>query len=876
MFRATLTIRRICCGTLAAAGMLAGVFVGPAECFAENRIDAPTSARNSVPNFRNDILPILTKSGCNSGECHGSADGQAGFKLSLLGFEPDVDYATITQRAPVSRISRDNPSQSLLIQKAFGELGHGGGVVIEPDSRHAQSLLDWIAAGTPRPPTDTPHVLKIELTPTVRTLAMNSEQPLRVTASFSDGSTRDVTALSQFECADGHLVAVSDNGVVSTFDRVGVGSVMARYQAQIDTFRAMIPSNASAWSDPTWAGDHVIDTHVSAQLKRLRLQPSAVCSDSEFLRRVSLDITATLPTAEEVRHFLADTNPRKRDRLVTDLLSRPEYAQYFAMKWADILRVRGGTRRNAGKQAAVDEETGKIVPPPPETIADRADAFHAWIAKSLQDNKPYDEFVREILLVTGSTDGHETHPAMMWYLELKTPEQLVDDFAQVFLGTRIQCARCHHHPAERWDQSDYWGLAGFFGHLEWRAFNKNGDLVHVRRDKIARIGQVLAVSDAGDWKTSDGDPLPAPKLLDGPRPALSPSMDARRPLVDWLTDRDDPRLARAVVNRYWEHFLGRGLVDPVDDFRESNPPANPELLNALTRDFVDHGYDLKHLVHTICTSKTYQLSRTPNATNLLDHRYHSRFLPRRLQAEVLLDAVDHFLDTQTEYSVPGGYVYPQGTRAIDLPGSYIRSYFLGVFGRPERTSGCSCERENAVTLPQRLHMLNSSNIAHKIQSRAEELADDPRPTSLIVADVYLHAFARLPTEAEVQAIVHNFTSTNAPRTRPRASRRTPTRRSAQSSRVEQLEALIALTRERVVSEDHPALIELREKLEVAVAERGGPTETAGEPTAVSSTLARAPQPIDRNSAQQSAGPSASNYYDLLWALVNTKEFQFNH
>lgn len=534
---------------------------------------------------------------------------------------------------------------------------------------------------------------------------------------------------------------------------------MIRYLGHVDVFRATIPlaHQHDAQASETPAVNNFVDELVFAKLEQLGLPPSQLCTDGEFLRRASIDITGTLPTTDEAKQFLADEDPRKREKLIDDLLERSEYVSYFTMKWADILRVRGGVREPKEKAEAARKaaEKKKIVPLDKDAL--RADVFRNWIYESVKSNKPYDQFVREIIVTSGDTSGPDAPPASVWYLQLKTPQGLIEDTSQAFLGTRIQCAQCHHHPFEKWSQDDYWGLTGFFSRVQWQtALDKNGKRVKemkpVRLSEAGRMGQFIGFSADGKLTNSNGKEFVHPKPLDGEELSIAPEDDPRETLVDWMTAPDNPIFARAVVNRYWGHFFRQAIVEPLDDLRVTNPPSNPQLLDALARDFVGHKFDLKHLIRTICTSRTYQLSSLPNALNGDDRRNYARYLPVRLPAEVLQDAVDQATENPTQFTAMGGYKFPVGTRAIDLPDAYISSYFLRTFGRPERKSACVCEREPSVTLAQRAHMLNGSGIMRQMSARAATLAADQRPLEDQVNDLYLAYFARYPTDEELKTV----------------------------------------------------------------------------------------------------------------------------
>jgi hypothetical protein len=495
-----------------------------------------------------------------------------------------------------------------------------------------------------------------------------------------------------------------------------------RYLGHVAVFRATVPLDTPADRFPQQAPAHFIDQLVIARLKQLGVPPSDLCTDSDFLRRVSIDITGTLPTLAEVEKFLADRDPKKREKLVDELIGRPTYASYFALKWGDILRNR--------RTGVVGLGGGKA----------RTDAFHVWIRVSLAKNKPYDRFVREIITAKGDMFGDAGQPPVAWYHVLKTPQLLVDDTAQAFLGTRIQCAQCHHHPYEKWSQDDYWGLAAFFARVQMTPAKSN----------IPRDGRgLLTLSIASDGKVTSpqGKTYTQPKPLGGAALTIPPGADSREQLADWLTQPDNPFLARALVNRYWAHFFGRGIVEMPDDLRITNPPSNPELLYALSKDFVAHRFDLKYLVRTICTSETYQRSSTPNAANQKDRQNFARSYPRRLSAEVLLDAIDQVTGVPTKFGTS------EATRAIDLADEAAANRLLEVFGKPSRDSACECERVVSATLSQSLYLLASKEVHGKLKqssSRAAKWAADPRLDAGKVKEMFLCVLSRYPTPEELR------------------------------------------------------------------------------------------------------------------------------
>jgi hypothetical protein len=669
--------------------------------------------------FANEVVPVFTKFGCNAGGCHGKADGQNGFKLSLLGFEPGDDYSYVVREARGRRVFPPAPDHSLILRKAAGLAPHGGGKKLPADSPYYRVLRRWIEQGCPPSRPDAPTVRAIVVLPGERLLDRNSTQQLAVVARYSDGSSADVTRLTQFESNAADLAEVSPTGLVSTKSLPGSAAVMARYQSHVGVFRATVPLGAPVAALPP--PKNFVDEHVFRRLAKLGVPPSELCDDATFIRRVTLDLCGRLPTKDEAEAFVADKTDDKRDKLVDKLLASGDYADAFANKWGAVLRNR---RRGPSDS--------------PEPTA----AFHKWLRDGLADNKPYDRMVREILTTTGE---EIKAPPVVWYRELKEPGNLLEDTAQLFLGQRLGCAKCHHHPFERWSQQDYYGFAAFFSRVE------------VKDPKPAKKGGKTPTPSEPATVSLKAGPAEAvnvrtgakvrPTGLGGP-PLDVGDADPRAKLADWMTDPANPFFARALVNRYWKHFFGRGLVDPEDDMRATNPPTNPELLDALAKDFVASGYDLKKLCRTLTTSRAYQLSAVPNAFNADDRQNFSRFLPRRLNAEVLLDAIDDVTLAKTVFKGA-----PGGTRAIQLPDNLFDSYFLSVFGRPDAASACECERSSDASLAQALHLFNSAEVLGKVAgARAAQLAADKRPPEERLRDLYLVALAREPSKEELAVL----------------------------------------------------------------------------------------------------------------------------
>ena len=686
----------------------------------------------SPVSFNSDVAPLLTKLGCNGGGCHGKATGQNGFKLSLLGFEPELDYEAIVRESRGRRLFLASPARSLLLLKATGAWAHGGGMRLSTNSEDYRTLLAWIEQGARPSPPDEPELVRVTVTPERHVFDSSRQpQPLAATAHFSDGSTRDVTRRAVYLSNEPELAEVSDSGQVQVGDRSGSFAVMVRYADEIAVFYGLIPHAAgeseaqtqlAAWEQN--AARSFIDRQLAAQWRRLGIAPSPPADDREFIRRASLDICGTLPTVAEATDYASDQSPDKRERLVDRLLQRPEYASFFALKWADILRNRG-----------LGYATGRQ--------REGTTLFAGWIRDNLAANIPYDRFVASILTASGS---QETNPPTVWYRTVRTKSDYVESVAQAFLGIRIQCAQCHHHPAERWSQADYYQLAAVFA----RVGRKGGFA-----DAEVPTSETIYLADEGEVRHPRTGQRMAPTPPGGEPFKISRYDDPRRSLAAWMAAPDNPYFARTIANRMWGHFFGRGIIHPIDDARSTNPPSNPELLDALARDFVEHGYDVKHLIGVICNSAAYSLSSTPNDLNGDDVQNYARYYPRRLAAEALLDALGQVLEAPTTFRATAGE-FPSGTRAIDLPDEAVPSHFLDVFGRPARNSACECERVDAPALGQTLELVNSNELQAKLTAEhgyVARLAAGGRPHAENVNDVFLRVFGRLPRDKEREVAV---------------------------------------------------------------------------------------------------------------------------
>ncbi|MEM8669043.1 MAG: DUF1549 domain-containing protein [Planctomycetota bacterium] len=696
--------------------------IHPSGLSTEIGLTVASIGQDLAVNFENEIVPIFTKLGCNAGGCHGKSDGQNGFRLSLLGFYPEDDYEFLVHEDRGRRLFFTDPEYSLLLQKPANELPHGGGKRMERGSYEWQLMSRWIGQGAPYGSDDDAKISHIESIPSVREMNPGSTQQLSVVAHYTDGTVRDVTRLASYEANYPEMASCDSEGRITTEHVPGEVAIMVRFGGQVSVFRAIIPQGLPVLRTPPEQNE--IDRFVFQKLKQLGIPPSARCDDSTFIRRVTVDISGRLPTVEETEAFVASTDSNKRNKLVDRLLDSAGYADYFANKWSAVLRNK---RRNNNDV--------------PYTYR-----FHAWIRRALRENMPYDQFVRSVLTATGEP---ETHPPVAWYREVRTSTARMEDTAQLFLGMRLACAKCHHHPFERWSQQDYYGFEAFFTQaaLKNSKYNRQTntpDMVYVRavtpQSRNPRTGQNVPPTPLG------GDPLD-----------VAPYDDARHHLVDWMSEPNNPFFAKALVNRYWKHFFGKGIVDPEDDLRVTNPPSNPELLHALSERFVENGFDLKDLVRTICQSSVYQLSSEPTKSNVGDTQNFSRFYPRRFPAEVLNDAVNTVALSTTNF----GNV-PAGTTSVQLPDNGFNNYFLKVFGKPEAESACECERSVEANLSQSLHLLNSTDIQGRLRSgkgRASQLASaQDRSHAEKVRQLYLAAFSREPLPEEQAFIVEQVSS----------------------------------------------------------------------------------------------------------------------
>lgn len=687
------------------------------------------AGQTAEASFTLDVIPILTRLGCNTGACHGALAGKGGMKLSLRGYDTESDHFTLTRQVLQRRIDLRHPEQSLMLLKATAAIKHGGGQKLEPGSAEYEVLKQWIAAGATSTIPHEPQLKSIAMYPAQAKLGLSASLPAIVQATYTDGRTVDVTRRVKFGSSDEQIIKVTEDGQV-TASSSGAAAVTVGYSNQVTSMSVVSPFHPSEALHEPLPVHNYIDQHVKRRLEELRITASSTCTDREFIRRAFLDTIGTLPTPTEVNAFLAETNPQKRAKLIDQLLERPEYIDYWTNKWADLFLI--SSKKLPGTQVW---------------------AFHQFLHRAVADNLPWNELTRRILTAQGS---NLENGAANYYVMHKDISDLTETTAITFLGTSITCARCHNHPLDKWTQDQYWSMANLFGRVGLKAGSRGsetivqplreGDVLHLRR------GTAM---------------LPTP--LDGPQIALSSTLDRREHLVKWLTAADNPFFARAVVNRVWRNYLGRGLVESEDDHRQTNPPSNAPLLSALEADFIQHGYDLKYLMKLILNSATYQRSSSTLAGNETDDRYYSHFLIRRLKAEVILDAYSQVLQVPTPFtevesggrdSITKTADYPLGTRAQQLPDSRVASRFLTAFGRPEREQVCACEREADATVGQALHVNNGITLNEKLRAPSSRLSvwlDKKISDEEAIRDLYRWALCREPAAKELKQFQQTMT-----------------------------------------------------------------------------------------------------------------------
>ena len=708
-------------------GILAPVTDGQTELrvtFAGRSLTVPVSvadAKVEPPiSFKHDVMPVFTKAGCNAGGCHGTSRGKDGFHLSLFGFDPDGDYFRLTREQIGRRINLAIPKESLIVQKGLGAVQHTGGVRFGTNSELYKTLVAWLDTGATRDSTNASKLTGIEIFPPSAVMeGSNAMQRFIVRAHYSDGADRDVTPLAVFISNNDVSARVAEDGTVTAGQR-GEAFIQARFgEFNVGAQVIVIPKDLP-YQWPDVPANNYVDEAVYARLKKLRLTPSGVCDDATFLRRASLDITGQLPAPDEVERFLADKAAAKRAKLVDELLNRKEFTELWVMKWAELLEIR--SREN-------------IVYPKAALV------YFEWLRNQMLAGVPLDQIVRRLLTASGST---LRDPAANYYQMEPDTQKLAENTAQVFMGMRIQCAQCHNHPFDRWTLNDYYGFDAFFAQVG----RKPGD--------DPRENIIFDRTDGEVKHPVTGEAM-RPKFLGGDVPEIK-GESRREVLARWLTSPQNPYFARNIANLVWTHFLGRGIIHPVDDVRISNPPSNPELLDALAARLVDYQYDFKKLVRDICASRTYQLDTRPNDTNAGDERNFAKASFRRIRAEVLLDCISEVTGTQDKF--PG---LPRGAKAVEIPDGNTADYFLTTFGRASRTTVCSCEVKVDPNLSQALHLLNGDTIQNKIEQGGvvKSLLERGEKPDEIIGNLYLRCLSRAPTADEVAKLKRFFKNDGA-------------------------------------------------------------------------------------------------------------------
>lgn len=669
--------------------------------------------------FRHEVMPVLSKGGCNMGACHGYSLGKGGFILSLRGANADQDYQAIFSDAQSRRLNLLDPNGSLLVRKPVGDVPHRGGTRFAKGSQSHEILVKWIEQGATLDPDAKVDVDHVSIVPERFVLLPGTKHRLQLIAHYTDGSTRDVTRMGIYTVNTEGVADVNDTGLV-TAGEFGESAVVARFERKFAAARLIVLKPQPAFQPTPIPTDHFIDRHVVAKLNDLKVTPSDISGDEEFLRRVHLDLIGLQPTADEVRKFLADPNPSKRQAEIDVLFARPEFVDHWSLKWGDLFQ---NSRVRLSEPAVY--------------------AFREWLRGAVASNMPMDEFARRLLTSRG---GASDDPAGAYFSISKDTNDTVERVAQVFCGVRMLCARCHPHPMENWTQADYFGMHSFFNQVTFKADPRLPNVQNTRSVVLQ-----LGTGHSTNPRTGQAQP---PRYLGGAEPSLPTETDRRPDFAQWLTTKDNPHFARSLTNRVWSYFFSRGIIDPVDDLRTTNPPINPELLDALTRDFVDHGFDVRHLMRTIVMSQTYQRSGVPNESNRIDSLNFSHSIPRRVSAEALLDSLVQATGVRENFGgAPGGF------SAAQLPDAEITSEFLSLFGKPQRMEACECERDNDSNMLQALHLINGNSILRRVtdgngkvaQLLKQHLANEP-----LIEDLYLWSLARRPTPQEVQVANKHF------------------------------------------------------------------------------------------------------------------------
>jgi hypothetical protein len=676
--------------------------------------------------FVRDVVPVMSRIGCNAGTCHGSAKGKNGFKLSLRGYDPEFDYEALITDISGRRFNRVKVEESLMLLKPTEEVPHEGGMLLKPNSREYKLLRDWIAQGAKPEKTATARANKIEVLPPEIDLSLpGMTQEIIVLAHYPDGSVREVTRDAVISSSSSEIAAVK-NAVVTGIRR-GEAAILIRYEGNYATEELRVMGDRSGYEWVDTPEFNFIDPLINAKLRKMKILPSGLCSDAEFIRRVSFDLTGLPPKADKVRAFLEDSTPsrEKRAKLIDELIGSDNYIEFWANKWADLLQ---SSSDNLGTKAIWQ--------------------YRDWIRQAIAKNEPYDHFVRDILLADGSS---YKNPAANYYRVLREPGKIAEDVSQTFLGVRFNCNKCHDHPFERWTQNQYYEFAAYFGNLAFKRGPIGTDYVKYEAGGTQHVyaEEVLYRNPAGEVEHPKTGKKVTPKVPFGTAAPVDPDGDRRVPFVDWLTSRENPMFAKSMANRVWSYFFGIGIIQPVDDIRAGNPPSNAALLDALTKEFVSSNFDLRQLMRVICNSRTYQLSFIPNKWNSDDTVNFSHARPRRLSAEQLYDAIAFVTGTAKPFAG-----LPKGMRAVEVAdGTVAGDEFLTLFGRPKRQSACECERTSNITLSHAMSLINGSTVGDAVSmphNAIQKLVESQKDDQKVIEELYYLILSRPPTEKELK------------------------------------------------------------------------------------------------------------------------------
>lgn len=691
--------------------------------FQGHKATAPVVVKDAAADrpisFQLDVMPVFMRSGCNTGSCHGAARGKDGFRLSLFGFDPQGDYYRLTREIGTRRINLAVPADSLLIEKNIGAVPHTGGKRFEANSEYNQTLMRWLEAGAPNDAAPTPKVERVELYPNSIVLeGADATQQFIVRAVYADGTDRDITDLTVFLTNNDNSAPINPSGLVTAAAR-GEAFVMARFETHTVGSQVLVLPKDLQYAPPAIVGNYV-DQLVGSKLNKVRVLPSGICTDEEFLRRVSIDITGTLPTEEEYTAFMADASPDKRAKLIDRLLEKKEFSEIWAMKWAELLMVKSSNQVSYKSMFL----------------------YHSWLTDKIAKNVPLNQMVIELL---GANGGTFTSPATNYYQIETDTLKTAENVAQVFMGIRTQCAQCHNHPFDRWTMDDYYSFAAFFSQIG----RKGGE--DYRETVIFNRG-------GGEVNHPVGGRVMPPKFLGAVTPDLA-GQDRRVAMAKWLTSPENPYFATSVANRVWAHFFGRGIVEPVDDIRVSNPASNPELFDSLGKKLVEYNYDFKRMVRDICNSQAYQRSTQRNESNQSDERNFAHANVRRMPAEMLLDCIGQVTETKEKFRG-----LPLGARAVQIADGQTSTYFLSTFGRAKRETVCACEASIDPSLSQSLHMLNGETAHGKVAQGAvvKKLLDAGKTPPQVIESLYVRCLTRKPTPPETEKLMAVVTGAENP------------------------------------------------------------------------------------------------------------------